>query len=102
MTPQARMIRRQSDFCTASLTCPQSSRRPNHQMIPTARSSSAANSKYFRYFPNALRNRNGRGKLDELRTTTTRYGVAQQGYNSFLLPCKNAVRKVVMWHAHLA
>jgi hypothetical protein len=33
-----------------------------------------------------------RGKLDELRTATTRYGVAQQGYNSFLLPCKNAVR----------
>src|SRR5712692_5656706 len=49
------MIRRQSDFCTASLTCSQSSRRPNHQMIPTARISSAANSKYFRYLPNALR-----------------------------------------------
>jgi hypothetical protein len=33
-----------------------------------------------------------RGKLDELRTATTRYGVAQQGYNSFLLARKNAVK----------
>src|SRR5437764_8526513 len=47
----AARIRRQSELRNASFTSSQSRRRPNHQMIATASSNSAANSKYLRYFP---------------------------------------------------